>query len=138
MLPLWLATAGCYCKTLLYQVFTCFSLDGLAEDAGALSVTGSHRQRIQPAALKPCEHVGRLSGGGVGTGAPNVLRADQVVRPTFWTRVPAHCDVIVAACGHSSHTGRRADDCAQARDSECYFQGVVNSIMWFILKTNNL
>lgn len=95
---------------MIYQVLTCFSLYGLAEDAAALGVTGSDCQRKQLSALEPCEHMGHLGSGVVGTGPPIFFRVDKVVGTAFWTRVPAYCDVIVAASCHSSHTGRWADD----------------------------
>ncbi len=82
----------------------------LAEDAGALRVTGSDCQRIHLATLQPSEHMGRLGCGVVSTGPAIFLRVDEVANTAFWTRVPAYCDVIVPASGHSGHTGRWADD----------------------------
>lgn len=95
---------------MIYQVLTCFSVYGLAEDAGALSVTGCDCQCIQLAALEPREHMGRLVCGVGGIGPLVFLRMDKVVSTTFWTWVPAYCDVIVAASCHSPNAGRRADN----------------------------
>lgn len=81
-----------------------------AEDAGALSVPGGDCQRVQLAALQPGEHMGRVGCGVVGTRPTIFLRVDEVVNTSFWTWVPAYCDVIVRARCHSSHPGRRADD----------------------------
>ena len=92
------------------MILTCFSLNGLAEDAGADSVTGSDFQRVQLATLQPAEHVGRLACGEVGAHPAIFSRVDEVVDTHLWTRVPAHCDVIVPARCHPHHVGRWADD----------------------------
>lgn len=100
----------CHSSTLIYQVLTCFSVYGLAEDAGALAVTGRDRQCIRFAALEPCEHMECPVCGVRGIGPTVFLRVDKVVSTTFWTWVPAHCDIIVAASCPPDNTGWRADN----------------------------
>lgn len=85
----------------------------LAEDAGALIVISSNSQCIQLATTKPCEHMGYLARGVVGTGPAFLFRVYKVAHTAFWTRVPGDCDIIIVASCHSSHTGWWADGWGQ-------------------------
>lgn len=80
----------------------------LAGNTGALSVLGSHCQRIQFPTVQPGDHMGRLGCRVVGTGPAIFMRVDEVGSTTL--SVPAYCDVIVLASCHSSHNGWWADD----------------------------
>lgn len=82
----------------------------LAEEAGAFRVPGGNFEHILLATLQSSEHLRCPSCGVVGSRPIIFFGIDKIVDSTFWTGVPAYCDVIVAASGHASQTRGRADD----------------------------